>query len=243
MRLAVARKRGAAWLGAAVLMLAGENGWAARPMITDDARITDAKACQVESWVRVNRDSHERWALPACNFSGNWELTAGGAVGNADNGMHTTDVLVQGKTLFRPLTTNDWGAGLTLGTVRHPQINQGSNLLGDMYAYVPLSFSFANDRFVLHTNLGALHERAGRRNRATWGIGSETELTDSTWLIAETYGQSGQRGFYQVGLRHWLVPNHVQVDATYGNRIGPVGAESERWFSLGLRLISLPFLP
>ena len=30
---------------------------AARPLITDDARLVDAKACQVESWVRTNKDS------------------------------------------------------------------------------------------------------------------------------------------------------------------------------------------
>lgn len=40
-------------------------------MITDDARTVDAKACQVETWVKFNRDSTEYWALPACNFTGN----------------------------------------------------------------------------------------------------------------------------------------------------------------------------
>lgn len=46
---------------------------AARPMITDDARIVDAKACQVESWVKDNKGSTEYWAIPACNFTGNLE--------------------------------------------------------------------------------------------------------------------------------------------------------------------------
>jgi hypothetical protein len=40
----------------------------ARPMITDDARTVDGKACQVESRVRNNRDSREHWALPTCNL-------------------------------------------------------------------------------------------------------------------------------------------------------------------------------
>jgi hypothetical protein len=30
------------------------NAYAARPMMTDDARIIDDKSCQVESWVRNN---------------------------------------------------------------------------------------------------------------------------------------------------------------------------------------------
>jgi hypothetical protein len=55
---------------------------AARPMITDDARIVDTKSCQIESWVKKSHDSTEYWALPACNFTGNLELTFGGAWSN-----------------------------------------------------------------------------------------------------------------------------------------------------------------
>ena len=70
---------------------------AARPLITDDARLVDAKACQVESWVRTNKDSKEYWALPACNFTGNLELTFGGARTSEATGTRTTDIMLQGK--------------------------------------------------------------------------------------------------------------------------------------------------
>ena len=90
-------------------------------MITDDARITDAKACQLESWVKKNRDSTEYWALPACNFTGNLELTIGGARTHDDTGTQITDLVFQGKTLFKTLETNGWGIGLDAGTVCHPQ--------------------------------------------------------------------------------------------------------------------------
>jgi len=36
------------------------------------------------------------------------------------------------------------------------------------------------------------------------------------------------------------VPDLAQLDATYGNRNG--GESGERWFSIGLRLLSEPFL-
>ncbi len=52
---------------------------AARPMYTDDARIVDPKSCQVESWIRFNRDSTEYWALPACNPLG-WSSSSPMAV-------------------------------------------------------------------------------------------------------------------------------------------------------------------
>ena len=53
---------------------------AARPMLTDDARIVDPKSCQLESWVRDSKHVTEYWALPACNVGENLEVTIGGSL-------------------------------------------------------------------------------------------------------------------------------------------------------------------
>lgn len=222
---------------AAAALLVG-SAHAARPMNTDDARIVDAKACQLESWVKHPKGHTEFWAQPACNFTGNLELTVGGALARMDGDTRASAQMIQGKTLFKPLQTNGWGLGLTLGMQRDPRAGAGGG--HDLYAYVPASFSFRDDKVVLHTNTGWLREQGTRSNRFTWGLGSEIQMLERTWLIAETYGQGAHRPFMQVGLRHWLVPERVQIDATYGNRIGE---GSQRWFSLGLRLLSAPFLP
>ena len=95
-------------------------------------------------------------------------------------------------------------------------------------------------RWALANNLGWLREGATARDRLTWGIGSETTLNENNLLIAETFGQSQAKPAFQLGLRHWLVPNRMQIDATYGNRFGH--GTGERWFSLGLRILSAPFL-
>lgn len=224
---------------AAALLLMPAAAHPARPMITDDARTVDAKACQVESWARSNRGSREYWALPACNFTGNLELTLGGALTRDAGGSATSDVILQGKTLIKPLETNGYGIGLAIGYAAHPAAQQG-RALGDPYFYVPLSLSFAEDRFVLHTNAGARHVRDERGTRATWGIGSETLITPRVYLIAETFGETRANAAFQIGIRYWIVPNHVQVDTTFGNQYG--GKPDERWFSVGLRLISVPFL-
>ena len=214
---------------------------AARPLITDDARLVDPGACQVESWVKRNRDSTEYWALPACNATGNLELTLGGSRTHDADGTHTTDVQAQGKTLFKPLETNGWGFGMVAGTVRHPQVGAR-----DWFAYVPISLSFAEDRVVIHTNIGWVREGLGGdgrrgRHRATWGVGSETRLAERAWLIAEVFGQHQGRASHQVGLRYWIVTDRVQLDATYGNKAGD--RLDDRWFSIGLRLLSPPFIP
>ncbi len=211
---------------------------AARPLITDDARLVDAKACQVESWVRSNQGSKEYWALPACNFTGNLELTFGGGRTADAEGTHTTDVVLQGKTLFKPLETNGWGIGLALGAVRHP--GDGRHV-GELYSYVPLSFSFLNDKVFLHTNVGVLRNTLASSTRATWGVATEAQFNERTWLIAETFKQNEGRPFFQAGVRYWVVPNRVQIDATAGNRFS--SRTDERWFSIGVRLLSPAFLP
>lgn len=209
---------------------------AARPMLTDDARLTDAHACQVESWIKFNRNGTEKWALPACNPGGNLELTFGGAIGEDQRGARTSDVVIQAKTLLKPLESNGYGVAFTLGMVRHPDVTPGGNLSGDAYFNVPVSFSRFDDAFVLHLNLGAVHTRNDGETRATWGIGSETRLDAANYLIAESFGQDRGKPYYQLGWRHWLIPDSMQLDTTYGNRFGI--SDMERWFSIGLRWIA-----
>jgi hypothetical protein len=223
----------------ATLCLTPPAAFGARPMITDDARIVDAKSCQVESWVRTNHGSREFWALPGCNPTGNLEITIGGAITRSGGVSETSDLVMQGKTLFKTLQPNGWSIGLAAGNVRHPNLN--TSFAGDLYAYIPASFSFADDRFVLHTNTGVLRVKSTGETRLTLGLGSETQIAANTWLIAESFKQLEGRPFFQAGVRHWIVPNRVQIDATYGNRFA--AGTQERWFSIGLRLLSPPFLP
>ncbi|HWU85445.1 MAG TPA: hypothetical protein VN028_08915 [Rhodocyclaceae bacterium] len=222
---------------AVVLLTVAAAANAARPMVTDDARIVDPHSCQLETWVKADRSSEAYWAVPACNIGGNFEFALGAARTDDASGTRTSDVQIQGKTLFKTLQPNGWAWGLAAGSIGHP--DRGDALHGDLYAYVPATFSFHDDRLLLHTNLGWLRTRDDGRNAATWGVGGEAELSARTWLIAESYGDDHSNPYYQLGLRHWLITNRVQLDATYGNRSdGGAG-----WVSLGLRLLSPAFLP
>lgn len=215
-----------------ILLAIGPAAHAARPMITDDARLTDAGACQVESWGHLHGSQHEFWALPACNPGGNFELTFGGALAYADRHQESGAMVIQGKTLLKPLETNGYGIGLAAGYATQP----GSAHTGNPYFYVPVSFSLADDRVVIHTNLGYTRERENQENRLTWGLGSEIEITPRSYLIAESYGQDKGNPFFQMGVRYWIVPGHLQIDTTYGSRFGAI--IDQHWFSIGLRLIS-----
>ena len=215
--------------------------FAARPMITDDARIVDPKACQVESWIRNNRDTREYWALPACNPTGNAELTFGGARTTGEGRNEFTDQLIQAKTIFRPLAPDGWGIGLAAGVMRHLHREGAEGWPADAYGYVPVSIAFAGDQWVVHLNGGFVHRRDLDRNVGTWGFGNEIRLRDDLYFIPEVFRSEPGRPFFQLGFRYWVVKDRVQMDATYGNRL--VSDSQERWFSIGLRLLSPPFLP
>ena len=210
-------------------------------MITDDARIVDARSCQVESWTRINVDTTELWALPACNPWGPAELTFGGALTRESGETRFTDQVVQAKTLFRAYEPGGWGVGVAVGTIRHLQRESARGWPGDAYFYVPLTFAAGSDDVVVHVNAGATRRRDEGRTQGTWGLGSEVRINPRAYFIPETFSTDRGRPFYQVGVRYWVVPDRMQVDATYGNRM--VSETSERWFSIGMRLLSPRWFP
>lgn len=142
--------------------------------------------------------------------------------------------------MLRPLDSG-WGIALAAGTILHPHEERSRSWPGDPYFYVPVSLQVRGDDWLLHVNVGATRDRDAERTIATWGIGNEVRLAQSTFLIAEAYATDRSRPFWQAGLRHWIVKDRVQMDATCGNRFSATG--QERWFTVGLRLLTPRFLP
>jgi hypothetical protein len=58
-------------------------------------------------------------------------------------------------------------------------------------------------------------------------------------MMGEIYGQRTSVPSYQVGLRYWLIDQRFQLDTTFGSTTD----HAESWISLGVRLLSVPFLP
>jgi hypothetical protein len=203
-----------------IALICAPHARAARPFFTDDARVVDAGHCQLETYYKEQRaySGSEFWFLPACNpasvpFLSGVELTAGG---NRIEGER--NFILQGKKLFKALQTNGSGYAASLGVL-------GSN----PYVNGIASFSFLDDRAVVHTNLGLL------KDQGTWGIGLEALLIASRlYGILETFGQRGQTPTQHVGLRFWVVPNRFQIDATAGRQSG---SPERRFNSVGLRLL------
>jgi len=229
---------------AAILALALESPaatLAGRPMITDDARLAEAKACQVETWIRSDRHATEAWALPACNPTGNLELAFGGARTFEGGTSRFTDNVAQAKTLLYPLSDEHWGLGLTVGVSRQPA-RESARAWGDAYFDVPFSMGVMRDEsWVAHFNVGAIRRRDTATTVGTWAFGNEVRLRDDLTLVPEVYRSDTGRPFVHAGLRYKMAEGRVQLTGSVGARIR--GGPGERWFSLGVSLYPHPFLP
>ena len=187
---------------------------AARPFITDDARVVDPEHCQLETFYKEQRaySGHEFWFMPACNRL-DVEWTLGGNRVEGDNHL-----VVQGKKLLKPLETNGYGLAVSVGAI-------GS----EPYVNGIASFSFLQDWSVLHTNVGYLE------NRATWGVGLEQLIyAPRVYGILEAFGERGEKATFHGGIRFWVIPNRFQVDSTYGRQQAD---PTVRFFSVGLRFL------
>jgi len=213
--------------------------YAARPMLTDDARIVDAKSCQLESWVRDSKNVTEYWALPACNVSENLEVTIGGSLEGESGHSSFANELYQMKSIIQPIATNQTGYSIVLGNGRDPKRTM-NRVIQDWYLNVPISYPY-NDRLVIHTNLGVTHLTDEKTEKMNWGLSSEYNYNERVDLISEIFNQSSNSTYFQFGLRYWLIKNRAQIDTTYMNSFNHIGEDQS--FSIGLRLRSLPFLP
>jgi hypothetical protein len=213
--------------------------YAARPMLTDDARIVDPKSCQLESWVRDSKYVTEYWALPACNVTDNLELTIGVSLEGESGHSTFANELYQIKSIIQPIAVNQTGYSIVLGNGRDPKRTM-NKVIQDWFFNIPISYPY-DDRLVIHTNLGLTHLTDEKTEKINWGLSSEYNYNERVDLISEVFNQSSNSTYFQFGLRYWLIKNRAQIDTTYMNSFNHIGEDQS--FSIGLRLLSLPFLP
>lgn len=216
-----------------IFFLGTESALGARPFVTDDARLSPLGGCQLESWIRQKNNSHEFWMLPGCNPKGNFEVTMGLGYANKETYSKPTELVVQGKTLFRDLQPNNRAIGLALGRIFHSSVNSGSNLNGSSYVNLPISQSLNNDKHILHGNVGVVRNTGSNELKITWGLGSELSYSKRIQGVTELFGYSNDRPYLQVGARYSVLPNQLQFDATVGQQWN--GFKDTHWISFGFR--------
>ena len=216
------------------LLLFCGSALAGRPFFTDDAALTTPNTCQIESWVQVNgNQGSDIWAVPACNPSGNFEITLGINRLQMNSDSNTQSYLLQGKTLLKKLKTNDWGLGLAFGVIRSTEGRAGTDFI-----YLPLSISFDDDNLTLHTNLGWVKDRTQGSNRTSWGLGADYVLAERTSVFAEVFGEDVIKPMFHTGFNFTLIPNRLNLNLTYG--YNQALEHNNHLYSVGLNIYSLP---
>lgn len=219
--------------------------------ITDDAALTEFRACQIQMW----HGERSSWLLPVCTPIKNLELSLGLIEVWHDGANGHLEYIAQAKTLFKPLATNSWGAGLVLGYGR-PLTSVDSTHAYSFYAYVPVSESLWNDRLILDQNVGFFHGRHDvyGDNAFAWALRGDGLLAGRSGhglvAVLEIFGaeriyrdDAHTTTEYQAGLRTWIRPDRVQIDLTRGRTLWrPLATSGGAGWTIGLTLVTPPFL-
>ncbi|WP_394996063.1 hypothetical protein [uncultured Helicobacter sp.] len=221
-------------------LVACETLYGARPMNTDDARVVAPQSCQIESWAKFGGGS-EFWALPACNFLLDTEMTIGGNLTQQDsvdsinggNSVYRGAAVFALKKIFKDLERDGFSYGLSVGNARMGRFLRYNE---SFYTYALLSKAFFDNQLFLHTNLG--YKAAGREHLYTFGLGVEYDMNERIWLMAEGFKERFVPALYQVGIRIWLKRDMVQIDCTYGNAFAQPFGRSMAFGSVGIRVLS-----
>ncbi|WP_119153215.1 hypothetical protein [Caldimonas tepidiphila] len=224
-----------AFVAAAVLAQPASAG---RPLVTDDAGVVPAGACQLELFSERLRDERANWAVPACNPFGNTEIGVGIGRGRDEAGESRRLSSWQLKTVLREHEGERAGFGLMLLDRRDRAVHRGR--LGDTELKGLATLPLRGEDLLVHANLGWLRERDGeaasRGNAATWATALDWQIVPGVRGSLEGYGSSGERPSAQFGLRHELVPGHVQIDASVGAQFGR--SRESRFLTIGLVFVT-----
>lgn len=222
-----------------IMLLSFMEVYAARPMVTDDARVVDKHSCQLETWGLYSKEVAEFWAVPGCNMFWNLEISLGGMMSNApidgkEEKFGTQQIVMGAKKIFNDLETEGYSYGIVLGNAYNLLYSTYRN---DYYLYLPVSLSFFDNTLLFHSNFGyKLKRNENEPHIYHIGLGLERQITQRFWILGEWLYERTEPTKFQVGLRIWLLQDKIQLDGTYGNAFN--GGQS--WVSLGLRFLGPP---
>jgi hypothetical protein len=224
-----------------------------RPFITDDSRVVGNRLAQLESWIRIDQESGQLWALSAYGPSSKLELTMGGVFGYEVHDEHDLLFsyalpLIQGKFLFKEYKPNKApGIGIVIGTFLPYGLRSFRPAGYGTFGYATVSQCFGKgEKVLIHGNVGGnyLHIDGSNQFINTWGLGTQIKVYKGMHFVGEFFSGDpyipGTGTSYQIGYRYFF-SDLFQIDMTIGKGIaGDVILPF--WFSAGVRIVTEKFL-
>lgn len=216
----------------ALLMLANiQSAQAGRPIETDDASAAEFRTCQLDFWTESSRELRQDNFNGGCNLLGQGEFSLGlGRVhGNQEDQLLSS---LGYKHIFQDFTSDSPGFGLAAsrewGRLKSTNESSQETLLTTI-ASVPLS----SEDLLLHLNLGYLQysDQTQNDNSIFKAAALDYSLNERIGFSVETYSGVEDALSWRIGARYTLIPDFLQIDASYGSDYGTF--QNARAFTLG----------
>lgn len=206
----------------AALLAHGPAAFAgAGAFLVDDASITPAGHCQVQSWGQVVSGGQKILnTLPACS-TGPVEWSVGLT---AQNHPYTYQESPAVKWMIRDPDHDPLGVAVNVGLT----LDSGRVISRNVYAAFTWNVDDAK-RWAINMDLGAIDNR-GSRNHALTGLGFKYKLKEHVALIVERIQPWNAQSINQVGVR-WTFHDADSLDLIAGKSNAPA---HNRWITLGL---------
>ncbi|AHX16244.1 hypothetical protein CH75_08225 [Dyella jiangningensis] len=191
--------------------------------LVDDASITPAGHCQIQSWVQAFSGGQKALnTLPACSTGPvEWSL---GVAGQNHPYQHQESPAV--KWMLRDPSAHPWGVAVNVGATW----SNGHVLSRNTYAALTWTPEGQQD-WAVNTDVGGFWSR-DRHWQTLLGIGVKYKLTEHVAIVAEHIHPWVGQATTQAGLR-WIFRNNDSVDLIVGH--GSV-ASHDRWMTVGLNV-------
>src|SRR6201991_1095401 len=182
--------------------------------LVDDASITPASHCQLESWMQFRTGARTPTSVPACS-GGEVEYSA-----QLSGGVHAGagSVAPSAKWLGFHGSRAFPAAGV-----------RGNAAPGVGRRATTFQLDLAG-RWLVNTNVGASHAH-GQSTRRLLGAGVEFAASASATLLAEFIDTAGATRTMQAGVR--LPFGNNSIDLVVGRSLGQ---QADRWVNMGLNL-------
>ncbi|WP_448097415.1 hypothetical protein [Luteibacter yeojuensis] len=187
--------------------------------LVDDAAVTPASHCQLESWLQFRTAARTATTVPACSW-GAVEFSAQ-LTGGVHAGAGSVAPGVKWQVFDGSRVSTALDAGVTM---------QGGRVQGAIgYAASTVQLDKAG-RWLFNVNLGATHQR-GEPTRRILGGGIEFAASASATLLAEVLDTAGEGRTLQAGIRLPFGDN--SIDLVVGRALGQ---QAGHWINMGLNL-------
>lgn len=212
------------------------TAYAARPLVSDDAGVLDARECEIETYAERSRVSGEpaNWGAsvqPGCGIG--WRTQLSLIAARSDGMPATTRLGVAGKTAIIPLAESS--AGLTIGYSFEWSRPSGQSFRSDTGLLIAIAtFPFQQGWFA-HVNAGWQRTQQLRENTPFWGVAIERESVGHTLLdlMAEAYRDSEASPWFALGARYRVIDQWLSINGSIAIKSG---SEREKLATLGARL-------